>query len=85
VSSNASPDPARAAARPALDLERGLPTTPADVAALRRARAPAGPPSAASAAAYLRFAASLPPPSAAELRARPGPAPGPPFRLPEDA
>ena len=83
--SNGWPDDARAAARPTLDLERGLPTTAADVEALRRARAPVGPPSAADTAEYLRFLASLPPPSPAELRARPGPAPGPPFRLPDKA
>lgn len=81
--SNGRPDDARDTTRPALDLERGLPTTPADVAALRRARAPSGPPSAADTAEYLRFLASLPQPSAAELRSRPGPAQGPPFRLPD--
>lgn len=69
------------AARPTLDLERGLPTTAADVAALRRGRARYDAPSAAETAEYLRFLEALPAPSAADLRRRPGPALGPPFTL----
>ena len=58
-----------------LDLEGGLPTTAADVAALRRAR-----PAPMSYAEYFDFLARLPHASADELRAR-GVTAGPPFRL----
>ena len=53
-----------------------IPTTPADVAALRRASQA----SAAGEPDYLAFLARFPPPTAADLRARPGPR-GAPFRL----
>ena len=59
-----------------LDLERDLPTTPEDVAALRRARQPVR----LDTAAYLRFLASLPAPPGLDLRARRGPG-GEPFDL----
>lgn len=59
-----------------LDLERGLPTTPADVEALRRARSL----TRLSPEAYLRFLAQFPPPDEAALRARRGPR-GEPFKL----
>ena len=59
-----------------LSLERGLPTTIADVAALRRVRA--GRPM--DTVAYLKFLSSLGPPPAGVLRARQGPA-GDPFVL----
>jgi hypothetical protein len=52
-----------------LDLERGLPTTRADVVALRRIRGLGTLPTAA----YLSALASLPRPSWETLRARPGP------------
>ena len=52
-----------------LDLERGLPTTAEDVAALRRIRSLG----TLDGAAYLRALASLPQPSWDVLRARPGP------------
>ncbi len=58
-----------------LDLERDLPTTDADVVALRRLRYPK-----LSAAEYLRFLRSLPPPNPQTLRDRPGPR-GEPFVL----
>jgi len=51
------------------DLERDLPTTPADVAASRRLAPVALP----DFEAYLRFLANFPPPTADALRARPGP------------
>ncbi len=59
-----------------LDLERGLPTTAEDVAALRRLRQ--HPP--VSTRDLLRFLASLKPPTWQELRSRHGPR-GEPFRL----
>jgi hypothetical protein len=58
-----------------LDLERGLPTSPEDVAALWRLKA--GPVATDN---YLVFLASLPAPSHEALRARPGPR-GVPFTL----
>ncbi len=59
-----------------LDLERGLPTTREDAAALRRIR------SLGSVATgdFLRFMAALEPPAYLVLRARRGPR-GEPFRL----
>jgi len=59
-----------------LDLERGLPTSPEDVVALRRLREGA----VVSQAEYFRFLSRLPPPRLADLRARKGPR-GEPFRL----
>lgn len=59
-----------------LDLERDLPTTAADVEALRRHR-----PGPMSWDEYLRFLASLPPLSSESLRARPGPRGDRPFEL----
>ena len=61
----------------ALDLEKGLPTTKEDVAALRRIRQ-SGP--VLSAEEYFRFLSALPQPSADDLRQRRGPR-GEPFRL----
>ena len=60
-----------------LDLEHGLPTTPADVEALRRINRSQSVPTEE----YLRFLASLTPGPAAALRTRPGPR-GLPFVLP---
>ncbi len=60
-----------------LDLDRGLPTTAADVAALRRLRQ--RPPVATR--DLLRFLAGLRPPSWQELRSRRGPCGAEPFRL----
>ena len=60
-----------------LDLEKGLPTTPEDVAALRRLRR-SGP--ILTPEEYFRFLAALPQPSADDLRRRRGPW-GEPFRL----
>jgi hypothetical protein len=60
-----------------LDLESGLPTTAADVEALRRISRS----QSVTTEEYLRFLASLTPESAAVLRARPGPR-GLPFVLP---
>jgi hypothetical protein len=60
-----------------LDLARDLPTTAADVAALRRAAAPRR----IGLEEYLRFLARLDPASPGALRGRPGPR-GAPFRLP---
>jgi hypothetical protein len=59
-----------------LALDRDLPTTAADVLALRQARrtAPIG------LDAYLRFLGQLAPPAPGVLRARRGPT-GPPFTL----
>lgn len=54
-----------------LDLERDLPTTAEDVAALRRLRYP-------KVDDYLAFLASFEPPPASHLRSRRGPA-GEPF------
>ena len=59
-----------------LDLERGLPTTPEDVAALRRLRSHA----VVATPDFLRFMAALEPPTYLALRARRGPR-GEPFRL----
>jgi hypothetical protein len=58
-----------------LALERDLPTSRADVTALRRAPAPV------TLDVYLRFLAGLPAPTPAALRARRSPA-GEPFALP---
>jgi hypothetical protein len=58
-----------------LDLERGLPTTPEDVAALWRLKH-----RRVETRDYLAFLASLPAPTCEELRARPGPR-GAPFTL----
>jgi len=58
---------------PALDLERGLPTGPKDVAALRKPAAVMSP------AEYLEFLSQFTV-SPAALRARPGPR-GEPFTL----
>jgi hypothetical protein len=60
-----------------LDLERGLPVSPEDVAAQHRLRAP----SASSLEEYLAWLTSLPPPTHEALKARPGPR-GEPFVLP---
>ena len=60
-----------------LDLERGLPTTPEDIAALRRLRRP--PP--LSTEDFLRFLAQLEPPTWETLRSRKGPRGQEPFRL----
>ncbi len=68
MSSSASPEP--------LDLERDLPTTAEDVAALRALPAPR-----LSFEAYLRFLAWLGPAAPATLRKRPVPAGAPPFTL----
>lgn len=59
-----------------LSLDRDLPTTSDDVAALARLRASR----AVDLVAYLRFLAGFPPPSLAALRARRGPG-GVPFVL----
>jgi hypothetical protein len=59
-----------------LDLARDLPTTAADVAALRRAATP----QVMELEDYLRFLAGLEPPPVEALRRRPGPR-GAPFRL----
>lgn len=59
-----------------LDLDRDLPTTPMDVAVLRRLRY--GPKLGLD--AYVRALAALVPPSTEELRARRGPG-GPTFDL----
>lgn len=61
-----------------LDLERGLPTTPADVAALRGLRQHAAPVATRD---LLRFLAGLRPPTWQELRLRRGPRGEEPFRL----
>lgn len=60
-----------------LDLEKGLPTTPADVLALRRLRQPRP----VSTGDYLRFLALLGPPRPEDLRGRRGPRGPEPFRL----
>ena len=60
-----------------LDLERDLPTTAEDVAALRRLRRHA----AMDLDAYFRFLACFPPASADELAARKGPRGAEPFTL----
>ncbi len=78
MTSSDSSEPPPATAGASLDLERGLPVTPADVEALRRARQAA---SAMDSGAYLRFLAAQPQATPEELRARRGPC-GPPFRLP---
>ncbi|HEY6547839.1 MAG TPA: hypothetical protein VI589_08025 [Vicinamibacteria bacterium] len=60
-----------------LDLEKGLPTSAADVLALRRLRQPRP----VSTAEFLRFLALLGPPRPEDLRARRGPRGPEPFRL----
>jgi hypothetical protein len=67
--------PSNARSEP-LDLARGLPTTPEDVAALRRLRSQ----TKVATADFLRFLAALEPPTYVALRARRGPR-GEPFRL----
>jgi hypothetical protein len=59
-----------------LDLERGLPVTPADVMAQRRLRTP----SAMTPEEYMAFLDSLPEPTYEQLRNRRGPR-GEPFEL----
>jgi hypothetical protein len=61
----------------ALNLERGLPTTADDVAALRRVRGLVR----LDLPAYLRFLGRLPRSPAEELRSRPGPRAAEPFVL----
>lgn len=61
-----------------LNLDRDLPTTPDDVAALRRVRVP--PPM--TLAEYFRFLAGFPEVPNEELRSRRGPRGGVPFELP---
>jgi hypothetical protein len=63
-------------ARSELDLERGLPTSPEDVAAQRLLRIRA----TITTVDFLRFMAALEPPTSVALRARRGPK-GEPFRL----
>lgn len=58
-----------------LDLERGLPTSPRDVAALRALRYPQ-----MTWEEYVRFLQSLEPPDHETLRNKPGPR-GEPFKL----
>jgi hypothetical protein len=60
-----------------LDLEEGVPTTPEDVAALRRARQR----NVLSTEDFLRFLDQLPRPSRAALRSRRGPRGDEPFKL----
>ncbi len=60
-----------------LDLSRDLPTSAADVIALRRARQN----DRMSLEAYLNFLASFPAPTVEELRIRKGPAGDRPFEL----
>ncbi len=60
-----------------LDLERGLPTTAADVAALRRARTAMR----LDLDAYLRFLEQFPAPTSEALKARGGPSSSEPFTL----
>lgn len=60
-----------------LDLERGLPTTEADTAALRAA-AESG---RLSAEEYIRFLGRLPAPTYHDLKRRPCPVGVPPFSL----
>lgn len=59
-----------------LDLDRGLPTTPADVEALRRLA-----PRRIGTAEYLEFLRLFEPKEPAALRERPGPSGPEPFRL----
>ena len=61
-----------------LDLERDLPTTPEDVAALRRLRRH----SAMDLDSYFRFLRSFPAATVQELSARKGPRGHEPFALP---
>ena len=61
-----------------LDLERDLPTTPEDVAALRRLRRHA----AMDLDSYFQFLGSFPPAAVEELAARTGPRGPQPFELP---
>jgi hypothetical protein len=63
--------------REAFDLERDLPTTAEDVAALKRLRRVSG----LDGEGYLRFLASFEPPSHAQLRSRKGPRGEEPFSL----
>jgi hypothetical protein len=63
--------------RDAFDLERDLPTTLEDVAALKRLRGVPG----LDGKGYVRFLASFEPPSSAELRSRKGPRGEEPFSL----
>jgi hypothetical protein len=65
---------------PAIDLERDLPTTTEDVAALRRARTLVP----LDMAGYLRFLAQLPQLPYAALAARRRRAPDVPFELPAE-
>jgi hypothetical protein len=60
-----------------LDLERDIPTTPDDVAALRRA----GLPGPVDLEAYIRFLERLGSPSPSQLRSRRGPRGDRPFEL----
>jgi len=62
---------------PELDLERDLPTTAEDVAALRRLRGP----SRLTFGEYLRFLSEFPSPPAEAFRARRGPRGERPFTL----
>ena len=62
----------------ALDLDRDLPTTAEDVAALRRAETLVR----LDLDEYLRFLAALPPIRAEDLRSERPPAAGAPFELP---
>lgn len=59
-----------------LDLDDGLPVSPADIEALHRARGLGQP----DLRAYLEFLARIPPPSHEQLRRKPGPH-GEPFSL----
>jgi hypothetical protein len=60
-----------------LDLDRDLPTSPEDIAALRRLRSLPG----LDFDQYLHFLSSFPPPSNEELRSRRGPHGDEPFVL----
>jgi len=64
--------------RSELDLERGVPTTPADVDALRRVRLLRR----LSTEDYLRALARLPPPAPGAVEKRRHPGGAAPFRLP---
>jgi hypothetical protein len=76
--SNARSDSGERAEPPeALDLERGLPSSPADTMALRHLRDQARP---ISTVGFLTFLARLGPADREALRSRPGPR-GLPFRL----
>lgn len=71
MSSNGSSEP--------LDLQRGLPTTPADIARLHELRLPR-----IDTSTYLETIATLGHVAPDQLRKRPGPARGEPFRLDTD-